>query len=108
MTCGPIVVLNDLFFCIASVELKVRKQENKSYLHFVLEGVGVTVHTGVSFQFTQYNAFLEEKNLSLMPSRGRLNFWSLLPYCEDPLKGGRYSMVTKCDWMSFFLIKVHS
>lgn len=102
----PIVSLNDLFFCVASVELKVRKQENKSYLHFVLEGVGITVHTGVSFQFTQYNAFLKEKNLSLMPSRGRLNFWSLLPHCEDPLKGRQVRTIQDGDqmWLDVFLL----
>lgn len=62
---------------------------NRSYLHFVLEGEGVTVHTGVSFKFTQYNTFLEEKDLSLMTSRARLDVWRFLPHCEDSLKERR-------------------
>ena len=73
-------------FLIFSVELKVGKQKRISYLHFVLEGVGVTVHAGVSFQFAQHNALLEEKNLSLVPPSGRLDFWHLLPHSEDPLR----------------------
>lgn len=63
------------------------------YLHFVLEDVGVSVHAGVFFQFTQYNAFPEEKDLSLMPSRGGLNFWSLLQHCEGSLKRRRHEII---------------
>lgn len=60
-----------------------------SYFHFVLEGEGVIVHAGVSFQFTQYNTVFEEKYLSLMPSRGCLHFWRFLPHCEYSLKKGK-------------------
>ena len=72
----------------------------KTYLHFVLECEGVTVHTGVSFKFTQYNTFLEEKDLSLMPSGARLDVWRFLPHCEDSLKERR-------QVKSLFLIRVH-
>ncbi|TNN89355.1 hypothetical protein EYF80_000643 [Liparis tanakae] len=50
---------------------------------------GASSSSGMSLNLTQYNAFLEEKDLSLMPSRGRLNFWRFLPHCEDSLKGRR-------------------
>lgn len=63
------------------------REQNTSYLHFVLKGVGVTVHPSVSFQFTKDDALLKEKDLSLMPSSGLLHFWSFFPHCEDPLKG---------------------
>lgn len=66
---------------------------SKSCLHFVLEAVGVSVHAGVFFQFAQHNAFLKEKDLSLMPSRGRLNFRRFLPHCESSLKRRRQKII---------------
>lgn len=69
--------------------VKERNKNKQPYLHFVLEGVGVSAHARVSFQLAQYDTLLEEKHLSLMPSRGRLNVWRFLPYCEDTLEGQR-------------------
>lgn len=55
------------------------------YLHFILEGVDGAVHAQIPFHFTQYNAFPEDKHLSLMSSGGCPHLCGVLPHCEDSL-----------------------
>lgn len=68
---------------------------NNVYLHLVLEAVCITIQVGVFLQLTQYNAFFEEKDLSLMPSGGCLHFRRFLPHCKDSLKENEYSILIK-------------
>ena len=75
------------FFC--------RLKKKNLHLHLVFEDVCVTIHAAVFFQFAQDDAFFKEKDLSLVPSRGRLHFWILLPHCKESLERKR-------GWISIY------